>query len=87
MSDEDIDCTPTLDPPRGSHHQRHSIERGIVVAERTQRIRDPHKTLRIPAGVEQQIKTVERTFEFLVEFDGPVGREIVSIWQDPRGTT
>ena len=73
--------------PRGSHHQRHPVKRRIVIAERTQRICDSHKPLRVPAGIEQQIKPVQRAFELLVEFDGSVRGEIVPSSNDPRGTT
>lgn len=73
--------------PRGTHHQRHPVERGIVIAERTQRVRDPHKALRVPAGIEQQIEPVQRTLELLVELDGSVRGEVVPSLYDPRGTT
>ena len=68
-----------------NHHQRHSIERGIVVTKRTQRIGHAHETLRVPAGIEQQIEAVERTFELFVQFDGSVWRQIVATTKQSRG--
>ena len=80
-------CIPRIELSPRNHHQRHPVERRVVVAEGAERVGDAHEALGVPAGVEEKIEAVERTFELLVEFDGSVGRQIVAISQLPRGTT
>ena len=59
-------------------HVREALERRVVVAEGTQHEGRAHEALRVAQREQQQIETVQRTLQLLVQLDRSVGRQRVS---------
>ena len=58
-------------------HSREAFKGRVVVAEGTQHEGGANEPLRVAQREQEEIKTIQRTFQLLVQLDGSVWREIV----------